>query len=115
MRHVTEVVVALLAGAAGGVLSTRALPDASAQTGGAIVVPVPPEGVVFRARTGSDIARVRSDSAGGGGVIEVLDAREHVAVRLRATGAGGVVELGTGLAAGHAVLPLARSLDDPGY
>jgi hypothetical protein len=107
------VVAALVAGAAGGVLSSRALPDARAQAGGAIVVPVPPEGVVFRARDGNAIARGRSDATGG--AIEVLDAREHVAVRLRATGAGGVIELGAPPGAARAVLPLARSLDDPGY
>jgi hypothetical protein len=113
MRHVPAVVVAFVAGAAGGVLSSRALPDARAQPGGAIVVPVPPEGVVFRAHGGNAIARVRSDPAGG--AIEVLDGREHVAVRLRATSAGGVIELGAPPGSSRAVLPLARSLDDPGY
>jgi hypothetical protein len=113
MRHVTLIVAALVAGAAGGVLSSRALPEARAQPAGAIVVPVPPEGVVFRSAAGNAIARVRSDAAGG--AIEVLDAREQVAVRLRATNAGGVIELGVSRATARTVLPLARSLDDPGY
>jgi hypothetical protein len=113
MRHLVLVVVALAAGAAGGVLSSRALPEARAQPAGAIVVPVPREGVVFRGSGGNAIARVRSDAAGG--AIEVLDAHEQVAVRLRATSAGGVIELGVPRPSAHVVLPLARTVDDPGY
>jgi hypothetical protein len=125
MRSAGIAVVALAAGALGGVLSSRALREARADAGGAIVVPVPPQGVVFRAVGGAAIARVRSDAAGG--VIEVLDARERVALRLRATAAGGgAVDMGPPRAYdpradahadphGLPPLPLLRSPDDPGY
>jgi hypothetical protein len=113
MRQLVLVVVALVAGATGGVLSSRALPEARAQPAGAVIVPVPAEGVVFRGAGGNAIARVRSDPAGG--AIEVLDAHEQVAVRLRATNAGGVIELGIPRPTARTVLPLARTVDDPGY
>ena len=113
MRPAVLALVALVAGATGGVLSSRALGEARADASGAIVVPVPAQGVIFRATGGSAIARVRSDAAGG--VIEVLDAREQVALRLRATSAGGVIEVGSPRPTLRPALSLARSPDDPGY
>jgi hypothetical protein len=114
MRPAVLAAVALLAGAGGGALSSRALGEAHAETAGAVVVPVPPQGVVFRSsRGGNAIARVRSEGAGG--VVEILDAREQVVIRLRATSAGGVIELGASPVAAHPALSLVRSPDDPGY
>jgi hypothetical protein len=113
MRHVVLVVVALVAGAAGGALSLRALGEAHADPADVIVVPVPSQGVVFRASGGNVIARVRSDAAGG--VFEVLDAREQVAVRLRATPSGGTIDVSPARMPLRPALPLARSVDDPGY
>jgi hypothetical protein len=104
---------ALLAGAAGGILSSRVLPEARADAGGGIIVPVPPQGIVFRGARGNGIVRVRDTSAGG--VIEVLDSREQVAVRLRATPAGGAIEVGASGPPSAQALSLMRSPDDPGY
>jgi hypothetical protein len=90
------------------------LRSARAQVAGEIVVPVPEQGLVFRAGSGKALARVRSDVTGGG-IVEVLDAREQVAVRLRATPSGGAVELGSSRAASRPALLLLGATGDPGY
>jgi len=110
MRPCVLALVAFLAGAAGGVVSSRAIGEARAQVGDLVVVPVPAQGVVFRGSGGNAIARIRSDATGG--MVEVLDAREQMAVRLRATATGGVIELGPRTATSLAVVGAAS---DPGY
>jgi hypothetical protein len=110
MRPGSLALVAFVAGAAGGLLSSRAVGVANAQATDTVVVPVPAQGLVFRTSSGNVIARVRSDATGG--VIEVLDAREQMAVRLRATANGGVIELGSHNARALAVV---SGTDDPGY
>ncbi len=89
------------------------LSSARAQVAGEIVVPVPEHGIVFRASSGKALARVRSDVTGG--IVEVLDAREQVAVRLRATPSGGAVELGSPRAASRPALLSIGATGDPGY
>jgi hypothetical protein len=80
---------------------------------GAIFVPVPTRGLVFRAQEGGHaIARVRSDVAGG--VIEVFDAHERVAIRLRATVNGGAIEVGRTSTLAAPSLTVG-SYEDPGY
>jgi hypothetical protein len=114
MRPALLVALAFVAGAAGGVSATRLVGEARADaSGGGIVVPVPAQGVVFRAPAGNAIARVRTEPAGG--VVEVLDAREQVAVRLRASDHGGVVEVGAGPQRLVPALSIARTVPDPGY
>jgi hypothetical protein len=110
MRPCVLALVAFLAGAAGGVVSSRAIGEARAQVGDLVVVPVPAQGVVFRGSGGNAIARIRGDVTGG--MVEVLDAREQMAVRLRATASGGVIELGPRSATTLAVVGAAS---DPGY
>jgi len=118
MRPALVALLALAAGAVGGVVSTHLVTEAHADPG-AIVVPVPDQGVAFRGPQGRVVARVRAEPAGG--VIEVLDAREQVAVRLRATGGGGVIDLGTARPLAQPastvvpVWPTARAPNDPGY
>jgi hypothetical protein len=104
---------ALVAGAAGGILSSRVLPEARADAGGGVIVPVPPQGIVFRGARGNGIVRVRETPVGG--VIEVLDSREQVVVRLRATPGGGAIETGASGSPSAPALSLTRSPDDPGY
>jgi hypothetical protein len=112
-------VLALLAfgaGALGGITSSVAVRDARADALGEVTVPVPTPGVVFRSSDGRPIARIRSGAAGGS--FEILDSRGVLAVRLRATAAGGVVELGpspSSSAPPRAVVKLAGSSEDPGY
>jgi hypothetical protein len=111
MRPSILALIAFTAGALGGVVSSIALGEAHAAPG-EVTVPVPADGVVFRAADGRAILRIESDRAGG--VLEVLDSRERVAVRLRATPNGGVVELGPSPTV-RPVLAPAGALADPGY
>ena len=114
MRPAVFLLSTLIAGAAGGGISSHILvQSANADSGGAMLVYVPLQGVVFRTVGGNSIVSLRSEAAGG--VIEVLDARQQVALRLRATSAGGVIE---GVASGTiapSLLPLSISSGDPGY
>lgn len=112
MRPIALALMAFCGGVAGSIASSGAVKTASAD-GAAITIPVPPEGVVFRTPAGRVVARLRTDVTGG--VFEVLDARERVAVRLRATGGGGAVELGHGSGAGAVPPAGIRSTDDSGY
>src|SRR5580658_2763694 len=91
MRPSVLALLAFSAGAIGGVGSSVALREAHADALGEVTVPVPEEGVVFRGNAGRPIVRIRSEAAGG--LLEVLDGRGGVAVRLRATPTGGIVEL----------------------
>jgi hypothetical protein len=110
MRPALVALLALCAGAVGGVLSSRALGDAHAQGVATVVVPVPVGGVVFRTSAGNAIARIRGDAAGG--VLEILDAREQVAVRLRAGAGGGQLDL----AQAQGTAAVGRTVaGDPGY
>ncbi|HTB72741.1 MAG TPA: hypothetical protein VK762_05840 [Polyangiaceae bacterium] len=103
--------LALAAGALAGLLTSWTANQAHADED-AFSVPVPSHGVIFRTNGGRAIARLWSDKAGG--VFEVLDAREQVAVRLRATNNGGAIEVGQ-----VAMLGLPASTtnlkEDPGY
>ena len=103
--------LALAAGAVGGLVASWTANQAHADQS-VVSVPVPAHGVVFRTNGGRAIARLWSDKAGG--VLDVLDAREQVAVRLRATNAGGAIELAhvatLGLPASYS-----NSNEDPGY
>jgi hypothetical protein len=113
MRPGVLALLALAAGAAGGTLSSTLRKEALADASGAVVVPVPPQGVVFRGARGNSILRVRDEPAGG--LVELLDSHEHVVVRLRATPAGGAIEVESSASPSSRGLSLARSLDDPGY
>ncbi len=116
MRPALIAVIALVAGAVGGVTSSRLVSDARADSG-AVVVPVPAQGVVFRGPTGAAIVRVRAEPTGGG-VVEVLDGREQVAVRLRAAPSGGVIDVGSARPPVRRAFEVTRSTDstdDPGY
>jgi hypothetical protein len=112
MRPAYVALLALASGAVGGVVSTRLVSEAHADSA-AIVVPVPVQGVVFRGPTGAAIARVRAEPSGG--VVEVLDAREQIAVRLRATPNGGAIEMGPAHPALRPAFEVTRAVDDPGY
>jgi hypothetical protein len=88
--------------------------DAHAQPAGATVILVPAQGIVFRGANGRVVARLRGDAFGG--ALELLDAREDVAVRLQATAAGGTIDLRTMREPRSQPLQLVRTLpDDPGY
>ena len=89
-----------------------ARPEAHAASQGEVTVPVPPQGVVFRGIGGRAVARITSESAGGS--FEVLDSRGEVAVRMRASSGGGLVEVAT-LGSAAAPLQLGGSPGDPGY
>jgi hypothetical protein len=93
--------------------SSLIVSKARADMAGELAVPVPEQGLVFRASSGKALARVRSEVTGG--IVEVLDAREQVAVRLRATPNGGVVELGSPRAPSRPALFLLGATGDPGY
>jgi hypothetical protein len=112
MRPALLAAIAFVAGAMGGVASTVIVGEARAQAPQAVIVPVPAQGVSFRGAGGTTIARVRSEPAGG--VIEVLDAQERVAVRLRATPNGGTIDLGAGKTQAP-TLSITRVPEDPGY
>jgi hypothetical protein len=103
--------LALAAGAVGGLAASWTANQAHADES-AVSVPVPAHGLVFRTNGGRTIARLWSDKAGG--VLEVLDAREQVAVRLRATNAGGAIELGH-VATSSLPASYTHSNEDPGY
>lgn len=112
MRPLALALVAFVGGFAGNLVSSGAVKQACAE-GLAITLPVPSEGVVFRTPGGRVVARLRSES--GGGVFELLDAREKVGVRLRATGGAGAVELGQNTSFGAPAPGVIRSTDDSGY
>jgi len=111
MRPALLACIAFVAGAMGGVVSTIVVGEARAQAPQAVIVPVPAEGVSFRSG-GKTILRVRAESTGG--VLEVLDAQERVAVRLRAAQSGGAIDLGAGRPSVQ-TLGIARTPEDPGY
>lgn len=110
MRPAFVVMCALVAGVGGG-FASRLVPEAHAAVA-TMVVPVPSGGVVFRGVAGNALVRVREDASGG--VLEVFDASERVAVRLRASASSGGLELETVRARPQAALPGSR-VDDPGY
>jgi len=110
MRPAFVVACALVAGVGGG-FASRLVPEAHAAVA-TMVVPVPSGGLVFRGVAGNALVRVREDASGG--VLEVFDASEHVAVRLRASASSGGLELETVRTRPQAALPGSR-LDDPGY
>jgi hypothetical protein len=112
MRPALLATIAFVAGAMGGVASSVALGVAKASPPAGVIVPVPPQGVSFRGAAGTTIARIRSEPSGG--VLEVLDAQEHVAVRLRATPSGGSIDLGAGRTPAQ-TLSITRVPEDPGY
>jgi hypothetical protein len=111
MGSYVHTLLALAAGAVGGLVTSWSPSQACADES-AVSVPVPAHGVVFRSSGGRAIARVWSDKAGG--VVDVLDAREQVAVRLRATNAGGAIELGHVATLGSPA-SYTNSNEDPGY
>jgi hypothetical protein len=104
-------VLALAAGALSGLVTSWTPSQAHADED-TVSVPVPVHGVIFRTNGGRAIARLLSDKAGG--VFEVLDAREQVGVRLRATSNGGTVELGQFATLGLPA-PSSNPKEDPGY
>ena len=110
MRPALVVMCALVAGVGGG-FASRLLPEAHAGVA-TVVVPVPGGGVVFRGGAGNALVRIREDAAGG--VLEVFDASERVALRLRATANSGGLELESVQARPPAVPPAMRR-EDPGY
>jgi hypothetical protein len=112
MRPSVLAFLAFGAGAVGGVGSSVVLREARADAFGEVAVPVPAEGVVFRANGGRPIVRIRAEA--GGGSLEVIDSRGRIAVHLRATPSGGVVELGPPSSERPATR-LGGFLDDPGY
>lgn len=112
MRPSLLALLAFSAGALGGVASSVALREARADALGEVTVPVPEEGVVFRGNGGRPVVRIRSDAAGG--LLEVLDGHGAVAVRLRATPGGGIVELGLSSSVRPVMSP-AGAPGDPGY
>lgn len=59
------------------------------------------------------MARLRSEASGG--VFEMFDANERVSVRLRATAAGGTVELGRVTTFNLPEPPAAGATGDSGY
>jgi hypothetical protein len=112
MRPSVLAFLAFGAGALGGVGSSIVLREARADAFGEVMVPVPSEGVVFRAKGGRPIVRIRAEA--GAGSLEVLDARGRVAVHLRATPSGGAVEVGPSSSEGPAT-SLGGLSQDPGY
>jgi hypothetical protein len=113
VRTAVLAVVAFAAGAAGGMWSSVLIGKARAEVTGEIELRVPERGLVFRASSGKALARVRSDATGG--IFEVLDAREQIAVRLRAAQNGGVLELAPSRAPARPALLLVGETGDPGY
>jgi hypothetical protein len=113
VRPAVQAVIAFAAGVAGGTWSSILIGKARAEVTGEIALQVPERGLVFRASSGKAIARVRSDPTGG--IVEVLDAREQIAVRLRAAQNGGVVELAPSRAPARPALLLVGETGDPGY
>ncbi len=95
--------------ALGGIAASSAL--ARADVGQELVVPVPAQGIAFRGDSGKTIVRIRS-SALSGGILEVFDAHENLAVRIRAASSGGVVEIGL---SSPPVPAQVVSAADPGY
>ena len=113
LRTAVLAVVAFAAGAAGGTWSSVLIGKARAEVADEIELRVPERGLVFRASSGKALARVRSDVTGG--IFEVLDAREQIAVRLRAAQNGGVLELAPSRAPARPALLLVSETGDPGY
>ena len=111
MRPPLVSLVAFVAGALGGIVASTAVGEARADIREELVVPVPAQGVAFRGSTGQTIVRIRSSPVWGG-TLEVFDAHENLAVRLRATSSGGVFEIGR---SPPAVASTIVSSADPGY
>jgi hypothetical protein len=112
MRPSVLAFLAFGAGAVGGVGSSIVLREARADALGEVMVPVPAEGVVFRANGGRPIVRIRAEDQGGS--LEVLDRCGRVAVHLGVSPSGGIVELGPPSLA-HPVMSLGGLSEDPGY